>query len=105
MVWYESARLVHGRVKPLKGKYFENIFIHYMPRSMLWYKSDYNLEYGPPVKNISLEDLIEAEEKKEENDMEERKNKEETEEELSRLLATLSEKGRKKDLADIQFTL
>ena len=33
---YESARLVHGRVKPLKGKYFENIFIHYMPRSMLW---------------------------------------------------------------------
>ena len=57
------------------------------------------------MKNISLEDLIEAEEKKEENDMEERKNKEETEEELSRLLATLSEKGRKKDLADIQFTL
>ena len=30
---------------------------------------------------------------------------EETEEELSRLLASLSEKGRKQDLADIQFTL
>ena len=57
------------------------------------------------MKNISLTDLIEAEEKEEENEMEERKNKEETEEELSRLLASLSEKGRKQDLADIQFTL
>ena len=33
---YESARLVHGRVKPLSGKFFENIFVHYMPASMLW---------------------------------------------------------------------
>lgn len=29
MVWYESARLPHGRAKPLKGDYFDNIFIHF----------------------------------------------------------------------------
>ena len=31
MVFYESARLVHGRPIPLKGKHFANIFCHFMP--------------------------------------------------------------------------
>ncbi|XP_059082487.1 uncharacterized protein LOC131880006 [Tigriopus californicus] len=33
MIWYESARLLHGRVQPLKGKYFDNIFVHFSPTS------------------------------------------------------------------------
>jgi hypothetical protein len=41
MVWYESARLVHARMKPLKGRSFENIFVHYMPRSLAWYSEDF----------------------------------------------------------------
>merc|ERR1719356_1648643 len=60
MVWYESARLVHGRTKPLNGSYFENLFVHYMPRSQLWYGEDWDLDYGVPVKNITLEMMKEA---------------------------------------------
>ena len=51
---YESARLVHGRMQPLKGKYFENMFVHYMPRSEFWYKDDFTLSYVPKI-NITLE--------------------------------------------------
>ena len=32
MVFYESAKLTHGRVKPLNGSAFENVFVHYMPK-------------------------------------------------------------------------
>ena len=39
MLWYESARLVHGRQRPFKGSYFDNMFIHYMPKG-LWYEED-----------------------------------------------------------------
>jgi hypothetical protein len=38
---YESARLVHARMEPLKGKSYENIFVHYMPRSLAWYSDDF----------------------------------------------------------------
>ena len=34
MVFYESARLIHGRPIPLKGKHFANIFCHFMPVAM-----------------------------------------------------------------------
>jgi prolyl 4-hydroxylase len=34
MVFYESARLIHGRPIPLKGKHFANIFCHFMPKAM-----------------------------------------------------------------------
>ena len=32
VVFYESARLHHGRPLPLKGNKFANIFCHFMPR-------------------------------------------------------------------------
>jgi len=60
MIWYESAKLVHGRAEPLNGSYFENLFVHYMPRGGQWYKTDYNANYGKPVKIYNLEDLREA---------------------------------------------
>ena len=31
MVLYESARLNHGRIKPLNGDSFSNLFVHYYP--------------------------------------------------------------------------
>jgi len=37
MLWYESARLVHGRPQPLQGKMFDNIFLHFRPLGESWY--------------------------------------------------------------------
>jgi prolyl 4-hydroxylase len=31
MVLYESARNIHGRVVPLDGEYFDNVFVHFRP--------------------------------------------------------------------------
>jgi hypothetical protein len=31
MLFYESAKCLHGRMKQCKGKYYGSIFIHYMP--------------------------------------------------------------------------
>lgn len=31
-IFYEGARLVHGRPWPLKGDYYINMFVHYRPR-------------------------------------------------------------------------
>ena len=36
MIWYESARLIHSRQRPLRGQHYDNVFIHYKPRG-LWY--------------------------------------------------------------------
>ena len=33
MIFYESARLAHGRPTPLDGDRFSSCFIHYRPRS------------------------------------------------------------------------
>jgi len=46
MVWYESARLVHGRMDQFKGKYFDNIFIHYMPLGE-WYSQRFEVGQRP----------------------------------------------------------
>lgn len=31
MLFYESARLLHGRPRPMKGRYYTSLFIHYRP--------------------------------------------------------------------------
>lgn len=33
LVFYEGARLLHGRPTPLNGKHYANIFVHFMPSS------------------------------------------------------------------------
>jgi len=60
MIWYESAKLVHARIKPLKGKSFENMFVHYMPRSLKWYTRDSSLSHEP-VEILTLKHLEDAE--------------------------------------------
>lgn len=42
MLFYESAKCLHGRMRTLKGKYYGSVFVHYMPvdRS-IW---DYTIE-------------------------------------------------------------
>ena len=60
MVWYESAKMVHARAVPLNGSYFENIFVHYMPRSRSWFKKDFSVRYGDPVVPITLQSVQQA---------------------------------------------
>ena len=38
MLLYESARLAHGRPSVLTGQYYDNIFVHYKPRSRSWWR-------------------------------------------------------------------
>ena len=33
IIFYESARLLHGRPDPLKGRSYANIFCHFSPKS------------------------------------------------------------------------
>ena len=42
MVFYESAKCLHGRMKQLKGKYYGSLFLHYQPvdKSMWNYTTD-----------------------------------------------------------------
>jgi len=56
MLWYESARLVHGRPKPLNGEYFDNIFIHYKPVGD-WYDSAFIVGHKIRSKPITLKSL------------------------------------------------
>ena len=50
MVWYESARLMHGRQAPLLGASYDNLFVHYMPAG-LWYREEPHVEGAalPPI--------------------------------------------------------
>ena len=63
MIWYESAKLVHGRSIPFNGTSFENIFIHFMPlagKRGRWYNNDFSLHFGAPVEEFTLDKLMEA---------------------------------------------
>ena len=40
MVWYESARLVHGRPVRFRGNYYDNVFVHFKPADRRWYGVD-----------------------------------------------------------------
>ena len=56
MLWYESARLVHGRPKPLNGDFFDNLFIHFKPVGD-WYEAPFKVGSRPRREPITLEDL------------------------------------------------
>ena len=38
MLFYESARLAHGRPSVFRGQFYDNIFVHYKPRSRSWWR-------------------------------------------------------------------
>ena len=42
MLFYESAKCLHGRMKEFKGQYYGSIFLHYSPvdKSIWDYKHD-----------------------------------------------------------------
>lgn len=48
MMFYESAKCLHGRMFPLKGKYFGSIFVHYKPKDEnLW-----NYDVSDVISNV-----------------------------------------------------
>jgi len=56
MVWYESARAIHGRPKPFQGEYFDNLFIHFSPVGD-WYSSRLEIGKKPRSSPITLQDI------------------------------------------------
>jgi len=38
ILWYESARLPHGRPVPFEGEFYDNVFVHFKPASKQWFK-------------------------------------------------------------------
>lgn len=57
MLLYESAKVPHGRQFAFRGGYFDNIFVHFKPKSDCWYKEE--LAAGPgPSKPITKDDLM-----------------------------------------------
>jgi len=55
MVWYESARAVHGRPDNFKGEYFDNLFIHYKPTGD-WYEEPFQIGVKPRSIPLKAED-------------------------------------------------
>jgi len=38
LLWYESARLPHGRPEPFEGEFYDNVFVHFKPASKQWHR-------------------------------------------------------------------
>ena len=58
MLFYESAKCLHGRMTQLKGKYYGSIFLHYKPENTtLWnYRNDEVIEKVPPHWRDGIQD-------------------------------------------------
>ena len=56
MLWYESARAVHGRPRPLSGEFYDNLFIHFSPAGE-WYSQPFTLGRRPRKQPFSIEEL------------------------------------------------
>jgi len=56
MILYESAKVLHGRMKPFKGRFYDNVFVHFKP-SRIWYDKEFNM-HDPPEILLTKKDLI-----------------------------------------------
>ena len=53
---------------PFNGSYYENLFVHFMPQSKQWYTTAFESEFGKPLKEFTMADLIESDKKVEEEE-------------------------------------
>ena len=63
IVYYESARCLHGRMEPLSGKgsFFVNLFAHYRPvGDPLWYTKDTPEHHAQPLIDLTTVDVSEV---------------------------------------------
>jgi hypothetical protein len=60
MLLYESSKAPHGRQYPLKGKYFDNVFVHYKPAKKWYVDADFPAGSDSPrlKRRIFLEDMM-----------------------------------------------
>ena len=56
MVWYESARAVHGRPRPFVGEYYDNLFITFKPLGD-WYSQPFTVGKRPRSQPINVDKL------------------------------------------------
>merc|ERR1739838_376862 len=56
MLWYESARVVHGRPRHFVGEYFDNLFIHWSPTGT-WYTEQYTIGGRPREEPFTVEEI------------------------------------------------
>ena len=57
IVYYESARCLHGRMKPLMGGFYVNLFAHYRPTGdPNWFKADSPPDAPAPLMDSALGD-------------------------------------------------
>jgi hypothetical protein len=50
MIWYEAAKLMHGRPEPFLGEFYDNILLHYRPAGEGWYGEKENTVSNEMVK-------------------------------------------------------
>ena len=61
VVYYESARCLHGRMRPLQGAFYVNFFAHYRPiGDPDWYKKENPEDGVPHLTNIGDCTLIDG---------------------------------------------
>ena len=60
MLFYESAKLPHGRPEVLTGEYYDNIFVHFKPASKTWWRIGvrWDLSELPPWKKLFFLGLL-----------------------------------------------
>ena len=59
MLLYESAKVLHGRQKPLEGESYDNLFVHFKPEYE-WYEKEFDMKDLPMGDAIlTKDDLIE----------------------------------------------
>lgn len=58
MLFYESAKCLHGRPRPLRGSYYASVFVHYKPVD--WDLTSLDVQYAgiapsppPPTHTLS----------------------------------------------------
>jgi len=57
IVYYESAKCLHGRMKPLRGAFYVNLFAHYRPiGDPEWFLRDNPTTTPEPIIDISTSD-------------------------------------------------
>ena len=62
IVYYESAKCLHGRMRPLRGARYSNIFVHYRPTGdPMWYTRENPAGAVEPLLHAPADDQPEPE--------------------------------------------
>jgi len=57
MIWYEAARIIHSRPQPLRGDFYDNLFVSFIPLGD-WYGSLYQVGKKPRSTPITVQEIL-----------------------------------------------